>query len=43
MARAVEGAQFVEALTEALEPRMRLMGEMATLEQFKVWAQVAFV
>ncbi|KAL4442719.1 hypothetical protein ABPG77_006713 [Micractinium sp. CCAP 211/92] len=33
--RDVEGAQFVEALEEALAPRMRLMGDGASLEQFK--------
>ncbi|KAL4424246.1 hypothetical protein ABPG75_001547 [Micractinium tetrahymenae] len=32
--RDVEGAQFVEALEEALAPRMRLMGDGASLEQF---------
>lgn len=37
MARSVDGATFVEALNEALEPRMRLMGEMTTLEQFKLF------
>ena len=32
----VEGEQFVGAISEALEPRMRLTGEMATLEKFNV-------
>lgn len=32
----VEGEQFVGAIAEALEPRMRLTGEMATLEKFNV-------
>ena len=31
----VEGAQFADAIAEALEPRMRLTGEMATLDKFK--------
>lgn len=32
----VEGEQFVGAISEALEPRMRLTGEMATLQKFNV-------
>ena len=32
----VEGEQFVGAIAEALEPRMRLSGEMNNLEKFKV-------
>lgn len=31
----VEGAQFAEAIAEALEPRMRLTGELSTLGKFK--------
>jgi hypothetical protein len=31
----VKGEQFVEAIAEALEPRMRLTGQMDTLEKFK--------
>ena len=31
----MEGAQFADALAEALEPRMRLAGEMAPLDTFK--------
>lgn len=35
LVRKVEGAQFADAIAEALEPRMRLTGEMATLDKFK--------
>eukprot|EP01025_Chloroclados_australasicus_P017060 TRINITY_DN1869_c0_g1_i9.p1 TRINITY_DN1869_c0_g1~~TRINITY_DN1869_c0_g1_i9.p1 ORF type:complete len:311 (-),score=31.30 TRINITY_DN1869_c0_g1_i9:320-1135(-) len=35
LVRDVDGATFVEALDEALEPRMSLTGEMSTLEDFK--------
>lgn len=31
----VEGAQFAEAIAEALEPRMRLTGKLKTLGKFK--------
>ena len=34
--RQVEGEQFVSAIAEALEPRMRITGEMDTLDRFKV-------
>lgn len=37
MARQVKGEQFVEAIAEALEPRMRLTGQMDTLEKFKTF------
>ena len=33
----VEGKQFVEAFAEALEPRLRLTGEMSTLDKFKAF------
>lgn len=32
----MEGEQFVSAIAEALEPRMRITGEMGTLDKFKV-------
>lgn len=32
----VESEQFVGAIAETLEPRLRLSGEMSTLEKFKV-------
>ncbi|PRW61098.1 chalcone isomerase [Chlorella sorokiniana] len=35
LCRDVEGAQFVEALEEALAPRMRLMGDTKSLDAFK--------
>ena len=35
LVRDVEGAAFVEALNEALRPRMSLTGELSLLEQFK--------
>ena len=35
--RQVEGKQFVEAFSEALEPRLRLTGEMSTLDKFKAF------
>lgn len=34
LVRDVEGAQFVEALNEALKPRMSLSGELGTLDTF---------
>jgi hypothetical protein len=39
LARKVEGEQFVGAISEALEPRMRLTGEMATLQKFNSFFQ----
>lgn len=35
LARNITGQQFVDALNEALEPRLRLMGQLGELEQFK--------
>lgn len=37
--RDVEGAQFVEAIEEKLAPRMRLMGDTSSLDQFKQFFQ----
>jgi hypothetical protein len=37
LVRDVEGATFVEALNEALRPRMALTGETAILEQFRAF------
>lgn len=37
MTRKVEGDQFVGAIAEALEPRMRLTGQMDVLEKFKTF------
>ncbi|KAL6782242.1 hypothetical protein ACKKBG_A06070 [Auxenochlorella protothecoides x Auxenochlorella symbiontica] len=39
LVRNVEGTQFVEALAEALTPRMRLSGEMEKLETFSSFFQ----
>jgi hypothetical protein len=39
LARDVEGSQFVEALEEALRPRMALSGETSVLEQFAAFFQ----
>jgi hypothetical protein len=33
----VDGKQFVDAFSEALEPRLRLSGEMAVLDKFKAF------
>lgn len=37
MTRKVEGDQFVGAIAEALEPRMRLTGQMDVLDKFKTF------
>jgi hypothetical protein len=39
LVRKVESEQFVGAIAEALEPRLRLSGEMSTLEKFKAFFQ----
>lgn len=35
LARSITGQQFVEALNDALEPRLKLMGALGDLEKFK--------
>ncbi|GAB4813377.1 hypothetical protein N2152v2_000423 [Parachlorella kessleri] len=39
LVRKVDGQMFADALAETLEPRMRLTGELATLEKFKAFFQ----
>jgi hypothetical protein len=39
LVRDVEGAQFVEALNEALTPRMSLTGELSVLKEFQTFFQ----